>query len=328
MSTHPKIFITGIYRSGTTLISRILNNHSRLWVTYDSVHFMRFSYEKYSPLTKNKNVEKLVNEVAERLKRRWKMTLDIPVTLERIFSKKILSYGLIYDEIMKTFMVAHKPKATGWGEKTNVCWGSIPKFLKMFPSGKVIHIIRDPRDVMCSYRNMTYEPGYRYLDTAFCALSAFQSVDLHQQMFSPTQFYLLRYESLLNQPKEEMKKICYFLEIDFENQMLSADLFMDKSGHQWTGDSSFESSLKTISTNPIGRWKQHAKPFDLYILEMLNLNYLIKYHYPKSQVSVNSAEVKKILDIILQDSLLRSRYETWLKTGQGTEAYPSDPLMK
>ena len=40
------ILITGVYRSGTTYFSRILNAHPDLDVTYDSVNYFRFIIEK------------------------------------------------------------------------------------------------------------------------------------------------------------------------------------------------------------------------------------------------------------------------------------------
>ena len=47
----------------------------------------------------------------------------------------------------------------------------------MFPNGKVLHIHRDPRSVgMASYKKMTNEPGYAYLDTIFNFISSVQHI--------------------------------------------------------------------------------------------------------------------------------------------------------
>jgi len=40
------IFITGCYRSGTTYISRVLDAHPNLNVTFDSVNYFRFIIKK------------------------------------------------------------------------------------------------------------------------------------------------------------------------------------------------------------------------------------------------------------------------------------------
>ena len=49
------VFITGTWRSGTTLISRIVNTFDNYQVTYDTLHFMRFLF---TDLAKAKTLEK------------------------------------------------------------------------------------------------------------------------------------------------------------------------------------------------------------------------------------------------------------------------------
>ena len=44
------LFVTGTWRSGTTLISRMLNCHKDMDITHDTVHFLRYSFNKYNPM--------------------------------------------------------------------------------------------------------------------------------------------------------------------------------------------------------------------------------------------------------------------------------------
>ena len=91
-----KIFITGIYRSGTTLVSRILNSHSNIWITYDSVHFMRFSYDKYNPIDLVENAENLVKETHARILKRWDMNFNLAKVISCIYALKEINYRKIY----------------------------------------------------------------------------------------------------------------------------------------------------------------------------------------------------------------------------------------
>lgn len=230
------------------------------------------------------------------------------------------SYAQVYDLIMRTLMKKYKPKAKVWGEKTNVCWGQIPNFLKMFPSGKTIHIIRDPRDVMCSFRDKTYEPNYAYLDSAFVSLHSFMAIEKLSKLKN---YYLLRYEDFIRDPIIQTKKLCKFLEIDFEPKMLSN--FEDKTGGKWECNSSFL-KLKGISPKPIGSWKKQASNIEIYFVEMINKT-MTKFGYKLSGIELNWSEWKKLYNI-LEDPLIKKRYTHWLKTGRGLEGYPSDPLTK
>ena len=97
------IFVTGAWRSGTTLISRILNNHPDLEVTYDTVHFLRFSHNKYNPITEVCNVERLIRDTSSRLNDRYQLELSVEETMKDL--NGLYSYSSIYDAIMKNLFL-------------------------------------------------------------------------------------------------------------------------------------------------------------------------------------------------------------------------------
>ena len=227
---------------------------------------------------------------------------------------------------MEDLALQFKGKVMGWGEKTNVCWGQIPNFLEMFPEGKAVHIVRDPRDVMCSYREMTYEPGYAYLDSAFSSLHSFMSAKNYSRNLSRKNYYCLRYEDIVNTPFETIKQLCNFLGLEFEQNMLDTLSFTDKSGQKWNGDSSFDKDLKEISKKPVGRWQKYASPVEVYFIEMFNRPIMPEFNYSMTGFELSKEEWNRLYDI-LQDPIIKRRYQHWLDTGQGIEAYPSDPLL-
>jgi len=318
------IFITGIYRSGTTLVSRILNNHPDLSVTYDSVHFMRFSYNMYNPIQSKENYSRLVKEIQKRIWKRWNMSLDADDVITRIESEGRIDYAIIYDSIMQVLLLGEK-KSARWGEKTNVCWGQIPDFLKMFPKGKTIHVIRDPRDVLSSYKHMTDEPGLRYLDSAFASLHSFHSVHDYQNTLSKSNYYCLKYETLVGSAEEELRHLAEFLEIEYTPVLLDYTKFTDRGGQNWTGESSFDRSIEGISNKPVGRWKEKINSVELFFMEMILREQMVYFGYELSASLLDKDEWDKLYGI-LQDDFIKERYDRWLKTGRGMEAYPSDPV--
>ena len=54
------ILITGVYRSGTTIISRILNAHPSIDCTYDSVSYFRYIVKKNIPAEKYREIIKSI----------------------------------------------------------------------------------------------------------------------------------------------------------------------------------------------------------------------------------------------------------------------------
>lgn len=320
------IFISGLYRSGTTLVTRMLNNHPSLSVTYDSVHFMRFSYDKYNPIALKENYSSLIKEIQERIHRRWEMSFDAQAVIDKLNLEPYLDYADVYDALMQEILLKPKKEALRWGEKTNVCWGQIPNFLKMFPEGKTIHVIRDPRGVLSSFKNMTEEPGLRYLDTAFAALNSFHSAQDYLKTIPENNFYCLKYETLISNPKKELKALCDFLEIEFDPIMTDHTKFTDRTGKFWSGESSFEPLICGISDKPVDRWKEKLTKVEVFFMEMILREQMVHFGYELCASALGKDEWDELYGI-LSDPFINQRYNYWLKTGKGTEAYPSDPIL-
>jgi len=318
------IFITGVYRSGTTLISRILGNHPQLEITYDSVHFMRFSFNRFNPISDYTNFCNLTDEIQQRLSNRWKIQFDSKKVINQIQKLDSIDYSKIYDIIMTNLLKKSNSKI--WGEKTNMAWRKIPDFLKMFPLGKTILIIRDPRDILISYKNMTYEPGLRYLDSIFACLDSFHYAKNFKKLPSKN-FHVVKYEELVTNPETTTKKISEFLEIEYDPIMINADKFTDKWNKTWEGNSSFEKSIRTISKQTIGRWKNRISNIELYLLELILKEQMVDFGYELGAIPLTKKEWNELFTI-LNDDFIKERYDHWLKTGKGHQSYPSDPIEK
>jgi len=324
MKTTNPIFVTGIYRSGTTLISRMLNNHPDLSITYDSVHFMRFSFNNYNPVQNESNYLKLITEISERIKKRWDLTLDTDNIVKKIKQCKVPDYSIIYDTIMSSLLLQNS-NAKHWGEKTNVCWRKIPDFLSMFPDGKTILMIRDPRDVFLSYKKMTTEPGLRYTDSAFACLDSFKIAKKYLNELDDDRFCIIKYEELVANPVPILNRICNFLEIQYDPIMLESEKFKDKSGNAWESNTSFSEKMQGISQNAVSRWKKSISNVELFFIEMILREQIQEFDYELGAIPLTKSEWDELFTI-LNDDFVKDRYRYWLKTGQGHQKYPNEPL--
>ena len=120
-----------------------------------------------------------------------------------------------YESRGKTSVVIEKKAGRRWGEKTLLEWTDIPLFLEMYPSGKTIHIIRDPRDVLASYKHMTYETEEKYLDAIFNCLDSMQHAIEYSKNLSKENYYMVKFEDLVSDRMSEIEKICSYLDIEF-----------------------------------------------------------------------------------------------------------------
>lgn len=323
MLVETPVFITGLYRSGTTLLSRALNAHPKLSITYDNVHFMRFCYKKFEPLN-NKNVFNLLNDVSERIFERSQIKLNTNLVISELNKLEKIQYSNIYNAIMKDCFLKNSNKLI-WGEKTNVAWGAIPGFLKMFPKGKCIFLLRDPRDVLCSYKKMTTNPFPNYLDTIFASLGAFQQASYLTKKISKDNLLILKYENFVTNPEKILKDISSFIGISYNKSMVDINCYTDLTGNKWASNTSYKESLKNISPDSIGRWNKNILEEEICLLELLLKEEMVNYGYKLSQTKYSINSFIKSFEIIRNSPLLTDRFNLWLTEKRGVDTYPNNP---
>jgi hypothetical protein len=125
-------------------------------------------------------------------------------------------YSAIFRLLLKHF--ANTRRAQVIGEKTpnHLLYMSILQ--QFFPSARFIHIVRDPRAVVNSWRTVPWSTGSlggdaevwrRYMATA--------------RRYPPAgaSLFTLSYEQLVLAPEDSLRAICHFLNLEFEPAMLA-----------------------------------------------------------------------------------------------------------
>lgn len=323
ITTKP-ILITGTFRSGTTLVSQVLNSHSKLAITYDSVNFLRFSYQKYDPITNPSNFRKLLVEIEQRITKRWGLAFDINKVLNNC-SKGGITYATIYDALMNELLLSDQ-SAIHWGEKTTLVWTKIPDFLEMFPMGVTIHVIRDPRAVLASWKNMTNAPGNDYLDAIFNCLDSMNKALQFQDKYNKSQHVIVKYEDLALEPEKTVKELCLGLNIEFEPQMLDTQQFKNKKGEVWSGNSIFESKINGFSSSSINKWKTQLQDWELLITQFCLEEVMNSFSYELVDQLRKPELIDRAIFEIEKSNLAANGIIQNFFHKRGVERFPSDPL--
>jgi len=95
-----RLFMSGTMRTGGSLLTNMLSAHSSILVFSERVHFFRFIYKRYDPLSE-KNVARLLQHLGIRLRHRYKLEIDIDGILTAITEREI-SYPAIYPQSART----------------------------------------------------------------------------------------------------------------------------------------------------------------------------------------------------------------------------------
>lgn len=106
--------------------------------------------------------------------------------------------------------------------------------LELLPNAKLIHMIRDPRDVVASYIKQRWTPNmlsqavvyYRHIVEAW---------KRQRELIDRSRFIQIKFESLCLSPKRKLKEACKFMDLDYQDEMM--EVYVDSTFvNKWQRD--------------------------------------------------------------------------------------------
>ncbi|MFW5891233.1 MAG: sulfotransferase family protein [bacterium] len=349
MKKNNYILITGMVRSGTTLLSRAIDAHPEISTPPDPyfAFFRAFRNEIYKNYVSDFDDDKalsdnLFNINLEPKREISNSTLDREISnqdIEKIKSNiidftepnspliipyikdiKADTYKELYIKMMEIINEAYGDEKNNWtGFKQTWVEEFVTPLLKTFPEMKVVQIIRDPRAIIAS-RTKTTHLSHNY--PLYFMLKHWRksfAYALYNSYHYPDNFKLIKYEDLTKEPKKTMKNLSNFIGVDYNSRMSNPQYYRDGKGNSWTDNSAYSSTNK-ITAKYLDKWKnilsdkeiQYIE--DLCLLEMEKLSYHIKTE-PKINESV-------FYDINFDDDL----DTTWIKEQASREEKSIDRI--
>jgi hypothetical protein len=127
---------------------------------------------------------------------------------------------------------------------------------------KVIHIIRDVRDVIASLMRVSWAPTN--IEAYFARFWSYSNLYLYERLRgSPHRYVLMKYEDMVTQPKETFDQLTSFLGVSFQESMLERT----KRGARYAGWLSHERLGDDFSVSRIGIGKRELEPPLLQLIE-------------------------------------------------------------
>lgn len=276
---NPYLFVTGCTRSGTTLLQRMLNGHPRLAVSNDT-HIVPRSILKLRPRLDLALTDEIVDDV---IGYKYFGELGIGVPLARQLADSCESFVEFAQALFNEFARGEgKPLA---GEKDPEYVRRLPMLHALFPGARLLHIVRDGRDVALSMLDWVTPSRYlgrlalwREEPLAVCALWWRRQVSAGQRgskRVGADHCLEIRYEELVDSPEATLRSVAEFLELPFDPGML--DFHRDRT----IRDPRLSSKDQWLPpTSGLRDWRVCLAPRDLQLFEALAGDLLASLGYP------------------------------------------------
>jgi hypothetical protein len=287
------IFVVGAPRSGTTLMAAILAQHPHIFAPAPGeTHYFHDIWTRRKKFGMPED-EKGLSRAADQLLTtfdRWdnpeaQKIVDATISKDALLDRaRILGKG--YDALYYAFtsLLAKSAGKTYYCDDTPKHLFYLHTIFDFFPHAKAVGCIRDPRDFLCSYKyywkktrdSSRIKALYHPVITSLLWQGSSNLLLNHANKCCRNRLIIVRYESLVQQPETEIRRICHFLGVTYSDKMLRVDAH----------NSSFEkSSSHGIFATSIGRWRTFLSPEEVWCVQALNRGNMRDLHYAPEAVS-------------------------------------------
>jgi hypothetical protein len=283
------VFVTGASRSGTTMLSRVLGNHSQV-LGLNELHYFGDLWDLRMEPVAAPVLERLAASVFARQARGiWG---EGPTDLDQRRAARMVA-GLESSEQTGAgvFAAVLGELVTDAGKRIaceqtprNIFYAR--RLLEIYPGARVVHLVRDPRAVLASQKNRWRR---KYLGGANIPISEvirvwvnYHPVTMSRLWVKANQaaldlvghprFLLLRFEDLVANPEQEVRRLCGFLGIAFDPVMLEVPQIGSSNRPN-------QEARKGIAKDVLDRWERVLGKGEIALCERIARPLMERFSY-------------------------------------------------
>lgn len=250
MNERAPFFLAGVDRSGIGLLGELLEAHPHIAVTR-RINFWSFYYQRYGDLKDPVNFDRCLADMLRYT--RISRLQPHPDRLRADFQKSDGSYASLFALLQEQNM--RRLGKTRWADKSLNAEGQAEIILQAFPTARMIHILRDPRDRYVSQRTHRGAKRGRAGGAAALWLWSARLAERNQRAF-PGRYKIVRYEDLVAGPEAFLADVCDFVGESYSAEMLLADA--DDQGAR---------EPRQIWTHSVGRFRESMSAGEIAFLQ-------------------------------------------------------------
>jgi hypothetical protein len=206
---HAPTFVVGTGRSGTSLLRTMLDAHPELHLTHEASFYV-------DPLG-----GRLADDGAawfERYQRSFSFAwLQVPprevlADVDATDGGRAPTRADVVTAVMR--VAAHRHGKERFGDKTPAHSQHLATIRAEHPDARIVHVVRDPREVVASLARMPWATGSTALNARFCAQQVEAVLD------DPGEVCHVRLEDLVADPERELRRVLAHLDLPWDDGVL------------------------------------------------------------------------------------------------------------
>lgn len=266
----PMLFTCGMSRSGTTLLTTVLDSHSQIGLGYELIPPRLPAPNQIKVLLEKALLEcggdfercgQVLRQAGHKdigllITRSLRTGLSLENFLEVLDDMEregLRETVILRDRLVVACKIAEKKKnkesAALFGFKLNI--PSVAEAHKLFPGGHYVFILRNPLDVVASHRKRGFNRTTEHICKAW---NNYLDSFLAFQRRHPEVAVLIRYEDLVTRPHETIESIFRKLPVEMEDSVFT--FYRSKATVHLTNHPNAEALRQNFFATSVGRWRQ------------------------------------------------------------------------
>jgi hypothetical protein len=310
------VFVVGMPRSGTTLVSALLDAHPDLAILPETHFYTRCRRE----------------ETGETAAAVWDRLQQQPGFQDAAFTaeekeqiRSRVPPGGAPADLLRAVGTAYAERAgaSAWGEKTPDHLAHLDRMRTEFPDGVYLGIVRDARDVCLSLQGLPWNRD-TVMESAW-TWRRYQEMLRDHRKQAPERVRIIRYEDLLAQPRETLRSILTWLEAPASADRIDRMLAFH-AGESGPADPDREpwkqKTRRPIDPSNREKWRTQMSPARRWMVQAITGATLTGFGYPVPAVDKNAAFWADLVDVAVES--VRCLVQRWRQRLSAASRPPDD----
>ncbi|MGH2751091.1 MAG: sulfotransferase family protein [Actinomycetota bacterium] len=211
----PFVFILGCGRSGTTMLRSMFDSHPDIAIPGESgfIWQRRNRYENRGGV----DVRRFVSELTAHPRfKRW--GLDRGLVQRELANPPTDGFADLIRRLYRVY--ADSRGKERFGDKTPAHVLRISQIAQLFPEARIIHLIRDGRNVAMSYVDIKEWGPSSVTEAALYWRRRVEHGRRDGGRLGENRYQEVTYEALVDDPESELRRLCAFVDLGFDESML------------------------------------------------------------------------------------------------------------